>query len=140
MGCLLHRVYKVETIGDAYFVSSNCPIMAPDHADRCLTLGQNMMKECRKLDWRGYSPRMRIGIHTGPVMAGVVGRKMPRYHLFGATVLIAEELESSGKPECLHISELTKNCITNPDIGIWKIEVSRKYCMEHDHFIRTLSI
>eukprot|EP00483_Globobulimina_turgida_P011542 UN11564 len=106
--CLLHRVYKVETIGDAYFVSSNCPIMAPDHADRCLLLGKHMMIECRKLSWEGYKPRMRIGIHTGPVMAGVVGRKMPRYHLFGATVLIAEELESSGRPDYLHISHKTK--------------------------------
>eukprot|EP01083_Nonionella_stella_P028914 79686_1 len=111
--CLLHRVYKVETIGDAYFVSSNCPIMAPDHADRCLMLGRNMMIECRKLNWDGYVPRMRIGIHTGPVMAGVVGRKMPRYHLFGATVLIAEELESSGKPDYLHISQKTKDLVNN---------------------------
>ena len=117
--CLLHRVYKVETIGDAYFVSSNCPIMAPDHADRCLMLGKAMMIQCRKLDWAGYSPRMRIGIHTGPVMAGVVGRKMPRYHLFGGTVLIAEELESSGKPDYLHISEYTKNLISSDE---WKLE------------------
>eukprot|EP01084_Bolivina_argentea_P060577 110670_1 len=117
--CLLHRVYKVETIGDAYFVSSNCPIMAPDHSDRCLMLGKHMMIECKKLSWSGYTPRMRIGIHTGPVMAGVVGRKMPRYHLFGATVLIAEELESSGKPDYLHISHKTKTLISRND---WKLE------------------
>mmetsp|Transcript_13629 Transcript_13629/g.20572 ORF Transcript_13629/g.20572 Transcript_13629/m.20572 type:complete len:330 (+) Transcript_13629:1-990(+) len=117
--CMGHRVYKVETIGDAYFVSSNCPIMAADHADRCLMLGMNMMIECRKLDWAGYQPRMRIGIHTGPVMAGVVGRKMPRYHLFGGTVLIAEELESSGTADFLHISENTKQCVSSDG---WKLE------------------
>ena len=120
--CRFHRVYKVETIGDAYFVSSNCPIMAPDHANRCMSLGKSMMEECRKLDWAGYSPRMRIGIHTGSVMAGVVGRKMPRYHLFGGTALIAEELESSGKPDYLHISETTKQCLIGRQHDFWKFE------------------
>lgn len=113
----LNRVYKVETIGDAYFVSSNCPIMVTDHAQRCLLLGRHMMEACRKLDWSGYTPKMRIGIHTGSVIAGVVGRKMPRYHLFGKTVLIAEELESSGMPDKLHISESTVKCLKESDCG-----------------------
>jgi len=115
-----HRVYKVETIGDAYFVSSNCPILARDHADRCVRLGKDMMIKCRELNWAGYKPQMRIGIHTGPVMAGVVGRKMPRYHLFGGTVLIAEELESSGTPDMLHISEYTKKSMMS-DLSEWKL-------------------
>ena len=105
--CSKHRVYKVETIGDAYFVSANCPLRRPNHAEALLILGEEMMVECKKINWDGYTPRMRIGIHSGYVIGGVVGLKMPRYHLFGETVVIAEELESAGKPDCLHISQDT---------------------------------
>ncbi|ETO29754.1 hypothetical protein RFI_07365 [Reticulomyxa filosa] len=112
--CDVHNVYKVETIGDAYFVSSGFPIdYTPDHADRLMMLGKHMMFDCLTLDWDGYTPRMRIGIHSGPVMAGVVGRQMPRYHLFGKTVMIANELETTGVPQQLHLSEATKNKLTS---------------------------
>mmetsp|Transcript_70225 Transcript_70225/g.86164 ORF Transcript_70225/g.86164 Transcript_70225/m.86164 type:complete len:563 (-) Transcript_70225:25-1713(-) len=106
--CMILAVYKVETIGDAYFVSSNCPIKTPKHSEKLILLGQAMMEEAFSLDWgNNYIPKMRIGIHTGPVMAGVVGTKMPRYHLFGKTVLMAEGLESSGVPGCLHLSQIS---------------------------------
>lgn len=110
------NVFKVETIGDAYFVSSNCPILSEDHAERLVLLGQKMIKACAEFTpggstEKGYKFRMRIGVHSGKVFAGVVGYKMPRYHLFGKTVTIAEQMESSGVPGKVQISEDTKNYI-----------------------------
>jgi len=106
-------VYKVETIGDAYFVSANCPIKADDHARRLVELGREMIHACTTFRPRGagnedYKFEMRIGIHSGKVCAGVVGYKMPRYHLFGQTVTIAECMESSGEPGKIQISAATK--------------------------------
>jgi len=105
-------VFKVETIGDAYFVSANCPIKAPDHARRLVILGKEMIKACAEFTPCGarskeYKFQMRIGVHSGKVCAGIVGRKMPRYHLFGQTVTIAECMESSGVPGKVQISEDT---------------------------------
>jgi len=106
-------VYKVETIGDAYFVSANCPIKAKDHARRLVQLGRDMIHTCTTFRPGGvenedYKFEMRIGVHSGKVCAGVVGCKMPRYHLFGQTVTIAECMESSGEPGKVQISEATK--------------------------------
>jgi len=106
-------VYKVETIGDAYFVSANCPIKANDHARLLVQLGREMIYTCTTFRPGGtnnedYKFEMRIGVHSGKVCAGVVGYKMPRYHLFGQTVTIAECMESSGEPGKIQISEATK--------------------------------
>jgi len=107
------NVFKVETIGDAYFVSSNCPIPSEDHAERLVLLGERMIEACANFvpenaPEKGYKFKMRIGVHSGKVFAGVVGYKMPRYHLFGKTVTIAEQMESNGVPGRVQISEDTK--------------------------------
>merc|ERR1719193_2127238 len=111
-------VFKVETIGDAYFVSANCPIKAPDHARRLVILGKEMIKACAEFRPCGatskeYKFQMRIGVHSGKVCAGIVGSKMPRYHLFGQTVTIAECMESSGVPGKVQISEDTLTYLRN---------------------------
>jgi len=110
-------VFKVETIGDAYFVSANCPIKKADHARSLVILGKEMIEKCSRFHPSGakkdYKFQMRIGIHSGRVYAGIVGRKMPRYHLFGQTVTIAECMESSGEPGKVQISEATVRYLEN---------------------------
>jgi len=120
------KVYKVETIGDAYFVSANCPIKANDHARRLVYLGRAMIDICAKFKPVGtanknYKFGMRIGIHSGKVFAGVVGYKMPRYHLYGQTISVAECMERSGKPGKIQISDRTRQYLVR-----WQRETRKK--------------
>lgn len=110
--CDAVEAYKVETIGDAYFVSAGCPEPNDQHAHCLVRLALMMIAECQRIDLEnGQHPNIRVGVHSGSVMAGVVGKKMPRYHLFGRTVTIAERMESTGKPGKVQVSETTHDLI-----------------------------
>lgn len=107
--CGYFDVYKVETIGDAYCVASGLHRPSRYDAHKVAWMAQRMIEACAKHETHdGHHIKMRIGIHTGTVLTGVVGRKMPRYCLFGHNVTIANKFES-GSEECkINISPMTK--------------------------------
>ena len=78
-----NQVYKVETIGDAYLIVSGCPTKATNHALKICDMAFDMMDGIQMLKDPGTGKEvlMRIGCHSGPVVAGIVGLKMPRYNI-----------------------------------------------------------
>jgi adenylate cyclase len=95
---------KIKTIGDSYMVVAGVPIPRSDHAAVVTDMAIRMLKECSDLP---YSIEARVGIATGPVVAGVIGKRKFSYDVWGDTVNLASRLESHGVPGRVCVSERT---------------------------------
>jgi class 3 adenylate cyclase len=101
-------VEKIKTIGDAYMVVGGIPLPREDHAEAIAEMALQMGPEGRRLAATGgVALQVRIGIDTGPVVAGVIGRAKFSYDLWGDTVNTASRMESHAQPGTIQVTERT---------------------------------
>uniref|UniRef100_A0A8C4X4U5 Guanylate cyclase n=1 Tax=Erpetoichthys calabaricus TaxID=27687 RepID=A0A8C4X4U5_ERPCA len=124
-----HDVYKVETIGDAYMVASGLPKRNGNkHAAEIANMSLDILSSVGTFKMRHMPEvpvRIRIGLHSGSCVAGVVGLTMPRYCLFGDTVNTASRMESTGLPYRIHVNQSTVTILLSLNEG-YKIETRGK--------------
>ena len=103
-----HNLEKIKTIGDAYMVVGGAPIPRSDHAEAIADMALGMLSAVTSFNLaHSKNFAIRIGINSGPVVAGVIGTKKFSYDLWGDTVNVASRMESQGIPNHIHVGEGT---------------------------------
>ena len=134
-----HNLEKIKTIGDSYMCAGGIPTENDSHPVNIVRAGleiRDWMKkwnEGRK-ELNLHPWELRIGIHVGPVVAGVVGRKKYAYDIWGSTVNIASRIESSGHPGMVNISEAAYNLVKDQFTCFYRGKISAKSIGEIDMY------
>jgi class 3 adenylate cyclase len=109
-----YQVEKIKTIGDAYMAVAGVPVFQPGHAEACANLALGVLDTIKafnqrhQLDWH-----VRVGVHSGPLVAGIIGTKKFSYDLWGDTVNIASRMQSQGASGCIQVSATTRDLLAD---------------------------
>ena len=101
------NVLRIKFLGDCYYCVSGVPVKNPLHAKSCVDLGLQMIKDIREIRQKNLNIDMRIGIHSGSIVAGVIGACKWQYDIWSKDVNIANKMESTGEAGKVHITEQT---------------------------------
>ena len=105
-------VEKIQTVGDGYLAACGLPTVKGDHAQRCVRAARKMIEFLNKRnETSAIKWKMRIGIHSGPISAGVIGKKKFAYNIFGDTINTASRIESNGEAGKINVSAYTYDLI-----------------------------
>lgn len=103
-----HGLEKIKTIGDSYLVVGGLPERRPDHAEAIASMALEMLDSVNAFNRdQGSQFRMRIGLNSGPVVAGIIGRQKFSYDLWGSTVNLASRMQSSGLADAIQVTAAT---------------------------------
>ena len=103
-----HNVEKIKTIGDAYMVVAGLPEPRTDHAQVLVKMSAKLIEIADEYnDHEGNPIQLRIGIHSGPAVSGVIGKSKFAFDVWGDTINTAARLESNGEPGRIHLSQKT---------------------------------